>query len=230
MKNVLVPEGARCCTDHFVNNQLKTDAIDMIKPSSVQGMRFTAGDVQLLIGGWQMIFQQQKRFNFDSIGYLSEDDCETMIGQSKIQFEDLIQHFSSSSLRDSSNRSVRTAIAILLCKLRLGISNRLLATLFQLPNQRVVSRCLESARRAMMDHFVSRCLGFEHISRDQVLKNHASEIAQYILSDDDPQTAVVVIDGTYLHIQVRWLFELSMKNLWASLTEIAQQRIPAEVV
>ena len=139
MKNVFVPEGARCCTDHFVNNQLKGDANDIIKPSSVQDMYFTAGDVRLLIDGWQMIFQQQKRFDFDSLGYLSEDDCETMIGLSKIQFEDLIQHFSSSNLRDSSNRSARTAIAILLCKLRLGISNRLLATLFQLPNQRVVS-------------------------------------------------------------------------------------------
>jgi hypothetical protein len=84
VKNVLVPQGARCCTDHLVNNQLKADAIDMIKPCSVQDMCFTAGDVQLLIDGWQMVFQQQKRFDFDSAGYLSEDDCKTMIGLSKI--------------------------------------------------------------------------------------------------------------------------------------------------
>ncbi|CAF3252406.1 unnamed protein product, partial [Rotaria socialis] len=42
MKNVFIPEGARCCTEHILNGQLNVDAINQIKPSIVQVMKFSA--------------------------------------------------------------------------------------------------------------------------------------------------------------------------------------------
>ncbi|CAF3072639.1 unnamed protein product [Rotaria socialis] len=49
MKNVFIPEGARCCSEYILNDQLNVDAIDQIKLSIVKVMKFSASDVQLLI-------------------------------------------------------------------------------------------------------------------------------------------------------------------------------------
>ena len=202
MKNVFVPEGARCCGEHIFNDQLNVDAIDQIRPSIVQVMKFNASDVQLLIDQWWIRFQEQKRLNFDDPRYVSDDECKVLTSLSKVQFEDLVCQISESGIRNSSNRSIRTAVAILLCKLRLGMSNAFLAVLFQLPDKRTVSRCIESARTALMNRFVPKNLGFSHIRRNETIHQHTSTLAQYLVCDNEPNTAILVIDSTYIYIQV----------------------------
>ena len=153
-KNVFIPDGARCCPGHIENNQLTTDAIDRIAPLSIQSKKFDSNDVLLLISQCQMLFEQQRRFDFDNYRSLSDEEYKILTGLSKVQFDDLSSQISISSIRHSTNQSVRTALAILLCKLRLGLSNNLLAILFQQPDKRAISRCLESARTALMNTFV----------------------------------------------------------------------------
>ncbi|CAF3738772.1 unnamed protein product [Rotaria socialis] len=201
MKNVFIPEGARCCTEHILNGQLNVDAINQIKPSIVQVMKFSASDVQLLIDQWQIHFQQQKRFNFDDTRSVSDDECKVLTSLTKVQFEDLVWQISKSGIRNSSNRSIRTAVAVLLCKLRFGMSNTLLTVLFQLPDKRTVSRCIESARTALINEFVPKNLGFAHIGRNDIIHQHTSTLAQYLLCENEPNTAIVVIDSTYIYIQ-----------------------------
>ena len=48
---------------------------------------------------------------------------------------------------------------IYLCKLRLGVSNRLLTSMFQLPDKRIVSRIINSARQAILKTFIPNNLG-----------------------------------------------------------------------
>lgn len=186
----------------MINRRLLCDAIDRIVPSSVHYKEFDSNGVQLIINTWQMFFQQQKRFNFDDERSMTDDVFKTLTSLSKQQFNDLIDQISYSDIRNSSNRSVRTAIAILLCKLRLGLSNQLLAILFQLPNKRTVARSIESARRVLMADFIPNNVGFGHVSRNEIIHQHTSSIAQKLFCDDNPDTAVVVADGTYLFIQV----------------------------
>jgi hypothetical protein len=98
--------------------------------------------------------------------------------------------------------SIRTAIAILLCKLKLGLSNGLLAILFQLPDKRAVARTLESARGALMSDFVPYNLGFNHIARREIIDQHTSTIAQQLMCDGKSDRVIIVVDSTYIHIQV----------------------------
>lgn len=202
-KNIFIPEGARCCPQHTVDRRLTSDAIDRIAPLTVQYKQFNSSDVQLIINTWQMFFQQQRRFNFDDDRSLSENEYRRLTSLSKDQFDDLIRQTSSFDIRNSTCRSIRTAVAILLCKLRLGLSNELLAIIFQLPNRRAVARSIESARRALMNTFVWKNVGFNHVGRDEIIHQHTSSIARKLLCDDDQETAIVVVDGTYLYIQVR---------------------------
>jgi hypothetical protein len=194
-KNIFIPEGSRCCSDHMINHRLKTAAIDRLAPLSIQYRTFNSNDIQLLITKWQMLFERQKRLDFDNLDSLSDDECKAFTSLSKTQFDDLIFQISTSKIRNSSNRSIRTAIAILLCKLRLGLSNKILAILFQLPEKRAISRALESARDALMTDFVPYNLGFSHITRREIIDQHTSTIARQLMCGDEADKAIVVVDS-----------------------------------
>ena len=114
----------------MINHRLKTEAVNSLAASSIQYKKFNSNDIQLLINKWQLLFERQKRLDFDNSEALSDDEYRIFTSLSKIQFDNLISHISNSNIRNSSNRSIRTSVAILLCKLRLGLSNKVLAILF----------------------------------------------------------------------------------------------------
>ena len=74
--------------------------------------------------------------------------------------------------------------------------------MFQLPDKRTVSRIIDSARQAILKDFVPYNLGFEHITRRDVIDHHTTTIARELMCGDN-FTAIVVIDGTYIYIQVK---------------------------
>jgi len=203
-RNVWIPEGARCCSNHLINRQLTTDAMNQIKPLSIRQQELNSSDVQLLLSKAQMLFENgNKRFNFDDTRDLTDDEFRLLTSLSRNDFNDLVNIASSSSIRNSSNRSIRTAIGIYLCKLRLGLSNRLLASMFRLPDKKSVSRIIDSARQAILKSFVPYNLGFGHIKRRDVIEHHTTTIARELMCGGDSNTAIVVVDGTYIYIQVR---------------------------
>ena len=123
---------------------------------------------------------------------------------STYEFNQLVETVSSSShARNSSQRSIRTAIGIYLCKLRLGLSNRLLLIMFDLPVKRAVSRIINSARQALKVYFTPRNLGFGHVTRQRIIDRHTTKIYQQLMCDGGKDTAILVVDGTYIYIQVR---------------------------
>ena len=66
--------------------------------------------------------------NFDNDDAMTDEDYTRLTGITKDQFK--IVHESLSSLRSTSPRSARTALAMLLVKLRTGLSLAVLSTLF----------------------------------------------------------------------------------------------------
>ena len=103
-------------------------------------------------------------------------------------------------MRNSDVRSVRVALAVFLAKMRLGLSNRVLACLFHLKSKRTVSRIFHQIREALMKSFVSLNLGFEHIKREEILSSHQIVVATELLTNK-PDQIVLIADGTYLYCQ-----------------------------
>jgi len=66
-----------------------------------------------------MLFQQQRRLDFDNPHYFSDDEYKMLTDVSKAQFHDLEWHISQSKIRNFSDRSMRTALVLFLCKIRL---------------------------------------------------------------------------------------------------------------
>ena len=103
-------------------------------------------------------------------------------------------------MRNSYVRSIRVGLALFLLKMRLGISNRVLASLFRMKNKRVVSRIVHAIAEGLLKNFVPKHLGFQHIDRKTVLDHHQTLMASQLMADRDHQV-ILVMDGTYLFIQ-----------------------------
>ncbi|CAF4394174.1 unnamed protein product, partial [Rotaria sordida] len=64
-----------------------------------------------------------------------------------------------------------------------------------------VSRTLSTVREALSSEFVPQYLGFQSISRQDVINTYSPPLATRLLSED-MNTVVLVADGTYLYLQV----------------------------
>ena len=105
-----------------------------------------------------------------------------------------------SSLRNSCVRSRPVALGVFLVKFRLGLSNTVLASMFHLKGKRQVSAIIHAVRLALSKDFVPLHLGFQHIDRQTVLRDHQTAIATQLMTDSATQV-VIVMDGTYLFVQ-----------------------------
>lgn len=114
------------------------------------------------------------------------------------QFNDLLEQLQT--MRNSKLRSIRVALAVFLTKLRLGLSNRVLSTIFSLKDKRTVSKIINQVRQALKSDFVPRHIGFNHIDRQAVIDHHQTAIATALLTKNSDQLCLVM-DGTYLSIQ-----------------------------
>lgn len=203
-RNVWIPEGARSCPDHIVHNQLTKQAVDSIRPLSVRNQEWNSSQVQALIQNFQNLYSRRKPFDFDNGHDLSNDAYPILTSLSKDAFDNLVEIVStSSSARNSAHRSIRTAIGIYLCKLRLGLSNSFLSIMFDLADKRSVSCIVNSARQSLSECFTPYNLGFNHMTRREIIDNHTTTIARQLISEGEKDTAILVIDGTYVYIQVR---------------------------
>ena len=103
-------------------------------------------------------------------------------------------------MRNSQVRSVRTSLGIFLVKMRLGLSNHVLASLFHFKNKRTISRIIHSVRLALMKNFTSQHLGLDHIARQTVIAHHQTSIASELFTTKSDQLCIIM-DGTYIYVQ-----------------------------
>ena len=95
------------------------------------------------------------------------------------------------SMRDTAQRSIYNALAMLLLVLRFGIPQRFLAILFK-TSQQVVSDAVNRTCTLLTQHFVPHNLGFAHMTREQALQ-HTPPV--YHLLYPGQFSIKVVIDG-----------------------------------
>ncbi|CAG2201288.1 unnamed protein product [Mytilus edulis] len=167
-KLIILTVGARCCPGHLCNDIFLPDALDRISHSQSSSI-FNRTDLMDLITQIRdmALRGSKRRIDFDTENALTSSDILNLTGLSKENFNDLCSIVQKGNLRDSRTRSVRTCIGIFLTKLKSGLSNKLLSTLFNLGKDSV-RRAIASARKYLSENFVPSNLGFNHISREEV--------------------------------------------------------------
>jgi len=126
------------------------------------------------------------------------------------KFQEQVQYIIKALLEEKSKlnfylyftiRSTKNAVAIFLMKLRLGLSQRILAFLFDIRNASVVSDCVRDVLMALKSGFVDRHLGYQHISREFLQASHMSRYFSKVLELPEDRL-VTILDGTYLYVEV----------------------------
>ena len=130
--NILIPKGSRCCEQHVLQGRLRPDAYNEIRPFQTTNTPFSSTDVIVWFDIFRNHYNSFRYFDFDLPFSMSDTDCYNLIALSKLNFDHLIQLLADSSIKNSSNRSFRNAVGLFLTKLRLGISNKVLTTIFQI--------------------------------------------------------------------------------------------------
>ena len=124
-------------------------------------------------------------------------DSQERTGISKESFQDLLENIHLSARNSLSECD---CLGLFLMHLKTGLSQRILATLFGV-KQSTVSCTINAVKSHLVVNFVPSNLGFEHISREGVIKDETTDLAKHLFSPDDDDCAILVLDGTYVYIQ-----------------------------
>lgn len=105
---------------------------------------------------------RSKGVDFNTPESLTDNDYCNLTGVKRSEFDVIMK--SLSSLRITKLRSVRTCLGIFIMKLRTGLSNAILGTLFYL-KKRHVAKITSSS---LMEHFVPLHLGCGQVTKQEL--------------------------------------------------------------
>ena len=210
-KEVIIPKGSRCCPSHLENDMFKPGVLDNIPTIDSSYVNKTT-ILELIKKIREYALQNSaSTLNFDSPNLLSKD-CVILTEITKENFEQLHDEIVS-EIKNTPCRSSRTSLGIFLLKLRSGMSNQLLSTIFGI-SKPSLRRAIKSVRLALVKNFVPRNLGLQHITREAVINSHTRPLAQLLFGNLNQVTAV--LDGTYIFIQKSIITLLSKEDLTVS--------------
>jgi hypothetical protein len=80
------------------------------------------------------------------------------------------------------------------------MSNIVLAAIFHKKNKRNISSIIQEVLEALLEDFVPKYLGFQHVIRENVHRHHQTVIATLLMAQRNDQV-ILVLDGTRLYVQ-----------------------------
>lgn len=113
-----------------------------------------------------------ERINFDRV--ISDSDLKKLTGLGRCSFQNLLLYLTA--VRDTPVRSRRTCLGIFLTKMKIGMSRKVLSTIFNISKDSI-KRAISSVRRNLTQTFVPSNIGFHHITREEVTQDHTRPLA-----------------------------------------------------
>jgi len=140
---ILLSKKARACPTHFEKGFLKHQTIHTKVCVKTKLNKTDLGhnleDVRLAAAR-----SSSSKLDFDIPGNLSDDDYTRLTGLNRAEFDDVCRHADPATIHESQVRSMRSCIAVLLVKLRLGLANSVLGTFFNLNKFQVKTHLLKT--------------------------------------------------------------------------------------
>ncbi|XP_041988982.1 uncharacterized protein LOC121740371 [Aricia agestis] len=182
--NYYLPSLARVCGPHLTSNSW-----EILYDSENSMTMFTVDQIQ-------HVFSFVNAFNptldFENLQEMDDRVFEYWIGRTKQQFNSLIEEVP----RILEIRRGSLGLAALLLKMRTGDSDERISTLVQVP-RRTLENLMDKVREVLLQDFVPRNLGINHIAREE-LRNHNLSIPNGLYGNGN--NAIVICDGTYIYI------------------------------
>lgn len=205
--HLLLPPDSNCriCGDHLEGGHLKKDLAitgnyQLQDDSEAELNTDQASCVIKDLLESLRIFRKGDHLNFDDENAMSDEDYRLWTGWTREQFKEMLP--SLPNVRNSSNRTVRTALAIFWIKLKTDLSFSQIGSLLGIhrgdteAGRLTTSKTFESVTKELVENFVPPNLGPNHLTPQQA-KGHNTEYSKAFFGNH-PTT---IWDGTYLYIQ-----------------------------
>ncbi|OXA46806.1 hypothetical protein Fcan01_18239 [Folsomia candida] len=170
-RGILIPENNRCCREHLHGEMLKEDVLTSLvsarDSSSLTGEQVSKWMVTLR----GIITEKKLPIDFSKDSRLTNSDYEMLLGVSIDNFDVLLAHCQG-SVRNTANRSVRNSLAIFLMKLRLNLSQRVIAFLFGISHQSTISETISSVLKSLLASFAPLYTGYGHKTGQELFDQH----------------------------------------------------------
>lgn len=191
----LIPAGTRCCPVHLnEDGDITSGSLEGVALADKSTLNRST-IVQLVNHMREVCRHSQDKIDFDRI---NDPDCRNITGISREDFLNLFTHISD-KIKGTPSRSPKTSLGLFLLKLKSGMSNKLLSTIFRI-SRSSIRRALATVRQALMRSFVPLYLGLESVTREEIIKSHTRALAK-TLFDVGENELILVLDGTYIYIQ-----------------------------
>lgn len=194
---VYIPPTNRCCPKHIANGVFTDEAKFIIRTTETEINVTTANFFDWLTSITQIVHQKPSIYDFGS-NSVPENKFETLLGVTKPAFNELCSYMSP-EMRNTSERSIPNAVAMMLMLLRTGCTQELLAYCFE-TEQRVVSDAINAVSTLLDKKFVPENLGIHHVTLEEVTENHGRETFRHALNLSEG-TPLIIADGGYVYIQ-----------------------------
>ena len=188
-----IPENARCCASHHVNNMFYDDSFSQIK--HVENSSFLpSNEVKWLLSSSTKICQKSSVMMSFKLSTTLEKDCYSITGFNNDQFHELLSKLTT--LRNTDLRSRSEAVAVFLSRLRHNVSYDALSSFLSFRNAKVIENICNEVENAFMKHIVPFFIGCDNLTRHKLMQRQTL-IATSLFSAD----VVLIADGTYAYHQ-----------------------------
>jgi len=205
-----IPEKNRVCKLHLLQGYFTEEAKTFIKATKpdteVNGQQVSKWLNELA----DRLIQPRRPIDFNLPSQLTEGDFKLLTGIGEAAFNHLLEVLRESKMRESGNRTLRNALGIFLVTLRLNLSQRVLAFLFGIPNQSVISETIDAVSQVLSDKFVAKHLGYQHLNREELMTKMCS--TYHTILERDLEDLILILDGTYLYVEKSSDFYLQRRS------------------
>lgn len=197
-KNILIPPGNRCCPAHLHDGMFTSDAVKQLQTTENSFVNRTT--ITDLLQQMRLLCQRNEKqcLDFDDAKALTDTDYKSLLGITKANFRELCDSVEG-LIKNTPARSLTTSVAIFFCKMKTGLSNVILSTLFR-TSKSSLRRAISAVRKALLIKFVPENLGFTHISREEIINKHTRPLAQTLFGSIEKNQVILVLDGTYIYV------------------------------
>ncbi|XP_062581928.1 uncharacterized protein LOC134243712 [Saccostrea cucullata] len=209
-RKILIPYGTRCCAKHILNDNLTAESLEEISVISQASNVNRSSITDILLYMREVALKNKaSRIDFDNEENFSDQQYVRLTGLNRASFLDLLSHIDG-RINRTPVRSQKNSLGIFLMKMRSGLSNDVLSSIFNI-SKASIRRAISAVRSVLMESFVPQNIGFCHVSRQEVINQHTRPLAESLFGGTGNQ-ALLVIDGTYIFIQKSMNFTFQRKS------------------
>lgn len=193
-RKIFIPHGNRACSNHFIHKRFYEEDLAMIECYSNTSFIYQE-ELTLFL---EKMADSTDNALFGQIGsLLSDERIKVLTGFSYEQLNEISDLLIS--MRNSDQRSKLQALIIFMFKLRTGNSNAVIASIFNLDREQIVSDFSTSVQTAFEKDILPTRFGPNSISRNDLIQNHTAPCAKRLYNITNQ--LAFIFDGTYLRHQ-----------------------------